>query len=80
VIGILPQDDDAHLVERRRIERVEIFAPLREDMGALRPALLEEGFELLHVRLGEFGGQGRLPGRIEFDVGNGGRFAHDWAS
>ncbi len=68
MIGVLPEDDDAHLVERSQVERPEPVGSAREDCPPLLPLPDKESLQLAHVRLLEFRAQRAQPAGVKFDL------------
>jgi hypothetical protein len=66
MLGVLADNDDANLIERRQVERSKPVGARRENAlprVALSP---QELLQLGHVRLVEFGLQGLEPTRVKF--------------
>src|SRR5690606_30007415 len=61
MIGILAEDDDAHLLERRQVERAEPFGALGEDALAGRLLRHEEAAQRRHIGAFELGTEGIEP-------------------
>ncbi len=68
VIGILPQDDDAHGIGGRQVERAEPLVTAREDALACLPLRGQEGLQRLHIVAVEFGLEGRQPSGVQLDA------------
>ncbi|MNV18488.1 hypothetical protein D3C71_1093140 [compost metagenome] len=68
VVRVLSEDHDFDLVQWRGIECVEDHRARWIDLLAGRPLLLQKVSQLCHVGLVEFGTQGLLPARFEFDT------------
>src|SRR3546814_7349399 len=69
VIGILSQDHDPHLIERRQVERPEPLAALGEDAFPAGFLGDEEALQRLHIRALELARERCPPAFMEFDVG-----------
>ena len=68
MIGVLPQDDDADLVERRQVERAEPLGRAGEDTLAAGALLGQEGLQRLHIGLVELGLQHRQPAFVQSNI------------
>ncbi len=71
MIGVLPQYDDADLVERGQIERTEIFIALGEDALACLLFSQQEFAQIAHDRRGEHAFQWLCPTVVELWGGSG---------
>ena len=69
VIGVLAENDDLDLIERRQIQRCKIFRRFREDLFPVRHLGFQECPQLGHVGAFELPGQSRFPARIKLDGG-----------
>ncbi|EJT84557.1 hypothetical protein PPS11_20763 [Pseudomonas putida S11] len=80
MVRVLAKDDHLHLVQRRRVERVEDQRPWRVDLFAGGVLAAQELAQLMHVGLVEFRAQGGLPAGFEFDaiVVSHGAFHKQW--
>ena len=66
MIGILPQDDHAHLVERGQVERAKILPALGVNLFA-RCFFLQQKFpQVGHIVAGKFTGEGLFPAVVQF--------------
>jgi hypothetical protein len=66
VIGVLPKDDDAHLVQRRQIESAKPFAAFGKNRFALGFFADEKAFENGHVGAGKLLSEGAAPTSVQF--------------
>ena len=66
VIRVLPEDDNAHLVQRGQIKRAKPFTAFGKNSLALGLFADEKAFENGHVRAGKFLGEWRAPAFIKF--------------
>lgn len=67
VIGVLAEDHDADLIERRQVERPKPFAAFWEDPLPALALDSEEALEISHVGLVEFAAERFEPARMQLD-------------